>query len=82
MFVISESAFEIIGIMTVVYAICRGFRLWTLFLEDRNKDHGFFFWVLMVCRIICAFLSLPVLIVFTFFENATVFRIEKRRDKE
>ena len=82
MFGISESTFEIIGIMTVLYAICRVFHFWVLVLEDRGKDHGFGFWIVFAFTVIFGFFSVPVCIVLTFIGNAHSSRIHKMHEKE
>lgn len=71
-----------LGFCFIAYSGCRLLRLWSLSLEDHGKDHGLLSWLLIAGRFVLGFLSLPVLIVFSFFESQTIKRIDKMHDKE
>ena len=82
MFGLSVHTLALIGVCSIFYCIYRLFLFLSLYLDDSGKDQPVLDLLFIGCRFIFALLSLPVWVVFSFFENTSIRRLNKQHEKD
>lgn len=82
MFGIPKSLFTTLGFCCIMYAAYLALREFSFLLEESGTDKSFLGRVVVIFQFVFTFLSLPVWIVYYFFEGKTIHRLMRIHEKD